>query len=179
MPDSDTHPADAADPVMDRITMAVVAARSGDTDEPRAALVDLWTEITAGGDALHRCTLAHHLADLYDDPARALIWDVRALDAADALTDDRAQQHHASLRVAGFYPSLHLNLSDDLRRLASFDAAADHLAAARDRVSALPDEDYGRFIRAAIDGVGAAVDRRSTERRASAPGSGSGSGSAS
>ncbi|WP_296388647.1 hypothetical protein [Williamsia sp.] len=113
---------------------------------------------------------AHHLADLYDDPARALMWDVRALDAADALTDDWAQHHHASLQVAGFYPSLHLNLADNLRRLGSFDAAAEHLAAARERASALPDGDYGALIRGAIDGVGESVDRRSTERRPSAPG---------
>ena len=147
-----------------------MAVHAGDTDGPRATLENLWGEITAAGDALHRCTLAHHLADMYDDPARSLMWDVRALDAADALTDRRARDHHASLSVAGFYPSLHLNLADNLRRLGSFDAAAEHLTAARERVSALPDDDYGQLIRAAIDGVGEAVERRSTEPRPSAPG---------
>lgn len=171
MTDSETNSAAAADPVMQRISEAVVAARSGvDVDGPRSALLALWTEITAGGDPLHRCTLAHYLADLYEDPARALIWDVRALDAADVLTDGRARDHHAGLSVAGFYPSLHLNLADNLRRLGSFAAAAEHLDAARDRSSALPDDDYGRLIRAAIDGVGEAVGRRSTEPRPTAPG---------
>lgn len=169
-PGVNDSPTGAADPIMTAITDAVLAARSGDTDGSRAALVDLWAEITAAGDPMHRCTLAHYLADLYDDPALALMWDVRALDAADALTDNRAQQHHASLQVAGFYPSLHLNLADNLRRLGSFDAAAEHLTAARERVSALPDDDYGQLIRAAIDGVGEAVERRSTEPRPSAPG---------
>ena len=57
------------------------------------------------------------MADLYEDPAQALAWDIRALDAVDALTDQRVQEHHAALQVARFYPSLHLNLADNYRRL--------------------------------------------------------------
>ncbi len=110
------------------------------------------------------------LADLYDDAAVALVWDVRALDAADALGDERAQQHHSSLQVAAFYPSLHLNLADNFRRLGSFDAAADHLARAEDRCTALPDDAYGEMIRSAVADVRRAVVARSTERRGSAPG---------
>lgn len=123
------------------------------------------------GDALHRCTLAHHLADLYADPAEALIWDVRALDAADALTDQRAQEHDAGLRVAGFYPSLHLNIADNLRRLGAF-AAAEHIGKAQARAGALPAGAYGDMIRAVIRGVGEAIAARDTEPRPTAPGAG-------
>ncbi|NKZ93720.1 hypothetical protein GS966_28750, partial [Rhodococcus hoagii] len=123
------------------------------------------------GDPLHRCTLAHYLADLHDDPAQALVWDVRALDAADGLTDDRARQHHASLEVRGFYPSLHLNLADNFRRLGSFDAARAHLDAAVGYLDALGADAYGAMIRAALDEVAADIGRGSTARRASAPGS--------
>lgn len=45
------------------------------------------------------------------------------MDAAGVLTEDRAQQHDSTLHVRGFYPSLHLNIADNLRRLGSFDAA--------------------------------------------------------
>ena len=161
----------APDPTMEAITAAVVRGRGGDVAGARSDLEALWSEIGVGGDPFHRCTLAHYLADLYDDAAVALVWDVRALDAADALGDERAQQHHASLQVAAFYPSLHLNLADNFRRLGSFDAAADHLARAEDRCTALPDDAYGEMIRAALADVRRAVDQHRTERLSSAPGS--------
>ncbi|NYG59008.1 hypothetical protein BJ980_001931 [Nocardioides daedukensis] len=110
------------------------------------------------------------MADPYEDPAEALIWDVRALDAAEAITDERAQQHHASLHVAGFYPSLYLNIADNLRRLSSFDAAAEHIRHAEQHAAALSDDAYGNTIRTAIDEVHEAIDNRDTARRASAPG---------
>ncbi|MFC9518997.1 hypothetical protein ACFTSD_24970 [Nocardiaceae bacterium NPDC056970] len=159
------------DQTMDAITRAVTLGRDGDTDAARAALLDLWAEITPSGDPFHRCTLAHYLADLYDDPAQALMWDVRALDAADNLTNDRVQEHHASLAVRGFYPSLHLNLADNLRRLGSFDAARSHLDAAAEHLDALGDDGYGAMIRTAVAEVGEDVRNESTARRASAPGS--------
>ncbi|WP_336085533.1 hypothetical protein [Nocardia sp. SSK8] len=154
------------DPIMARITAAVTESRSGDTDSARAALVALWSEIGPTGDPLHRCTLAHYLADLHDHPAEALTWDIRALDAADALTDDRLGAHHAGLRVAGFYPSLHLNLADNFRRLGVFPAAAHHLDAARARVDTLADDAYGTTIRRALDELTTAVAAGDTARRA-------------
>lgn len=159
------------DQTMDAITRAVTLGRDGDTDAARVSLLGLWAEITPSGDPFHRCTLAHYLADLYDDPAQALMWDVRALDAADNLTNDRVQEHRASLTVRGFYPSLHLNLADNLRRLGSFDAARSHLDDAAEHLDALGDDGYGAMIRTAVAEVGEDVRNESTARRASAPGS--------
>ncbi|MBF5001704.1 hypothetical protein IRT45_31740 [Nocardia sp. BSTN01] len=160
----------AHDPTMAAIGAAVERGRNGETDSARTQLVELWEQIGSAGDPLHRCTLAHHLADLHTDPAQALVWDVRALDAADALTEARVQSHHASLHIAGFYPSLHLNLADNYRLLGSFAAAAEHIAAARRHTGALADDGYGRLIRRAIEEVAAAIEHRSTRRRDSAPG---------
>ncbi|MFM1725186.1 hypothetical protein ABEU20_003790 [Rhodococcus sp. PAM 2766] len=160
-----------SDRTMDAITAAVTRGREGDTAAARSALLGLWAEITPTGDPFHRCTLAHYLADLHDDPAQALVWDVRALDAADALTNDRVREHHAGLAVRGFYPSLHLNLADNFRRLGSFDAARAHLDAAAEYVDALGDDPYGAMIRTALDEIAADVRGGSTARRASAPGS--------
>ncbi len=89
------------DPTMAAITDAVTAGRSGDTAAARLSLESLWDEIGPDGDALHRCTLAHFLADLYDDAATSLVWDARALEAADSLDDTRVQQEHASLQIRG------------------------------------------------------------------------------
>lgn len=154
-----------ADPIMDRITKGVNDFRTGDPDHARAALLEVWADIGAGGDPLHRCTLAHYLADVYDDPAEALVWDVRALDAADALTDARLNDHHPGLRVAGFYPSLHLNLADNFRRLGAFAAAARHLDAARENLGTLPDDDYGALIRGAVAEVALAIEAGDISRR--------------
>ncbi|WP_278312597.1 hypothetical protein [Lolliginicoccus levis] len=165
-----TDTAATPDPTMEAIGNAVVLGREGDTESARRGLLGVWQQIGPAGDPLHRCTLAHYLADLYEAPAEALIWDVRALDAADALTDERAQQHHASLHVAGFYPSLYLNIADNLRRLGAFEAAAEHINHAEQHTSALSDDAYSRTIRAAISEVRQAIGNRDTARRASAPG---------
>nr|WP_224289989.1 hypothetical protein [Streptomyces olivaceus] len=73
--------------------------------------------------------------------------------------------HHAGLRVAGFYPSLHLNLADNYRRLGSFDAATAHLHAAEEHVPDLPQDAYGALLRTALDEVAQAVSRRDTTKR--------------
>ncbi|MBZ6303569.1 hypothetical protein KVH08_02045 [Streptomyces olivaceus] len=153
------------DPTMDAIGQAVSEGRTGSTLSARRKLLGLWSAIGVTGDPLHRCSLAHYLADLYEDPAQALAWDVRALDAADAMTDQRAQEHHAGLRVAGFYPSLHLNLADNYRRLGSFDAATAHLHAAEEHVPDLPQDAYGALLRTALDEVAQAISRRDTTKR--------------
>ncbi|MCI0386758.1 hypothetical protein [Streptomyces sp. CNQ085] len=164
-----TTPA-APDPTMEAIGAAVAEGQTGQAQAARRKLLDLWSAIGPTGAPLHRCTLAHHLADLYEDPARAMAWDVRALDAADAVTERRLREHHAGLRIAAFYPSLHLNLADDYRRLGSFDAAAEHIDAARGHAPDLPEGAYGDFLRTAVEQVAEAITRRDTTRRSSAPG---------
>ncbi|WP_067472086.1 hypothetical protein [Nocardia amamiensis] len=157
------------DQTMAVITHAVALGHDGRPDDAREALLALWSSLGPQGDPLHRCTLAHYLADLYDDAAEALTWDVRALDAADSLTNDRAKSYDASLRVVAFYPSLHLNLADNYRRLGSFAAAQREIDAARSRLHTLGDDGYGTLIRMAVADVEAAIRERRTERRASAP----------
>ncbi|GAA2558158.1 hypothetical protein [Streptomyces levis] len=158
------------DPTMEAIGQAVVEGRTGDILSARHKLLNLWSEIGVTGDPLHRCSLAHYLADLYEDPAQALAWDVRALDAADAVTERRAQEHHASLHIAGFYPSLHLNLADNYRRLGSFNAATEHINAAQEHAPSLPQDAYGASLRTALDEVAEAISRRNITKRPSAPG---------
>ncbi|MFF8717408.1 hypothetical protein ACF07T_39300 [Streptomyces sp. NPDC015184] len=158
------------DPTMEAIGRAVVEGRTGDVLSARHKLLELWSVIGVTGDPLHRCSLAHYLADLYEDPARALAWDVRALDAADAVTEQRVQEHHAGLHITGFYPSLHLNLADNYRRLGSFDAAREHIDAAKEHAPGLPQDAYGASLRTALEEVAEAIASRDTAKRPSAPG---------
>ena len=84
---------------MDRVTAAIRRGQTGDRTTARQDLAILWTEVEqTGGDAFHRCVIAHFLADLQDDLRDELAWDERALAAVACVTDERAQEFHASLR---------------------------------------------------------------------------------
>ncbi|CCH18606.1 hypothetical protein [Micromonospora lupini] len=138
------------DPTMTRIGEAVQLGRSGQKVRARNALTALWDEIGARGDAFHRCTLAHYLADLQDTTEAELRWDERALAAVSDLTDERAQRYLSSLAAQAFLPSLHLNLADCHRRLGNAAQARKHLAGAREHLAHLPDDAYGEAIRTAV-----------------------------
>ena len=93
------------------------------------------------------------MADVQDDVDNELVWDLRALAAADALTDDRAVRAGVSSPVAAFYPSLHLNLAECYRKLGDFSRAREHLERGRTVVGTLHDDGYGRTIKGALDGL--------------------------
>lgn len=139
------------DDVMERIQEAITLHRAGDADAARGRFAGVWAEISPDGDAFHRCVLAHYMADTQDDPRQELTWDLRALQAADALTDERVKEHHASLAIRGFYPSLHLNLAEDYRKIGDVPAAKSHLRLAETYAGELNDDAYGGGVRAALD----------------------------
>ncbi|MES9591089.1 hypothetical protein ACIODX_29905 [Streptomyces sp. NPDC088190] len=140
----------STDAVMTRIGQAIMLLHGGDREEARNRLGALWSEIGEDGDALHRCTLAHYMADTQDDPGDELAWDLRALTAADELTDERAAQHPDAPAVSAFRPSLHLNLAADYVKLRRPDGARFHLDRARVASGVLADDGYGAGVRAAI-----------------------------
>ncbi|MGC4835688.1 hypothetical protein ACLQ3D_14420 [Micromonospora vinacea] len=160
-----------ADPTMTRIIEAVQLGQSGASARARELLTALWDELGPTGDALHRCTLAHYLADLQDTTEAELAWDERALAAVSELTDERAQEYLPSLQVQeylpslqvqAFLPSLYLNLADCHRRLGNVGLAREHLAQAREHLVRLPDDPYGESIRAAVSDF---VEDDPTDRR--------------
>ena len=157
------------DETMAEFAAAVALGRGGARAEARRRLTDLWARVGPDGDPLHRVSIAHFLADLQDDVRAELRWDERALAAAGDLTDERAQQYDAALRVRGLLPSLHLNLADCLRRLGDAPGARQHLAQAEASVDELADDAYGRMIRAGLWHVREALDAGSTEPLPSAP----------
>ncbi|MEV6766296.1 hypothetical protein AB0N16_37870 [Streptomyces sp. NPDC051105] len=132
----------APDAVLTRIGQVVMLHHAGDREEARRRLLDLWAELGEHGEPLHRCTLAHYLADTQDDPSDELAWDLRALSAADEAAGAEG--------LRGFYPSLHLNLAADYVKLGRTEAARTHLRRARGAAAALGDDGYGDGVRAAI-----------------------------
>ncbi|MFJ2607293.1 hypothetical protein ACIQOU_34905 [Streptomyces sp. NPDC091279] len=140
----------ASDQVMTRIGQSVILHHAGDREEARDRFLALWAEIGEDGAALHRCTLAHYLADTQDDPSDELAWDLRALTAAEELTDGRLAEHEGAPAVRALYPSLHLNLAADYVKLGRSGAARTHLRRARGAAETLAEDRYGQGVRAAI-----------------------------
>ncbi len=157
------------DAVMTRIGQAVMLLHAGDREEARNRFGVIWSEIGERGEALHRCTLAHYMADTQDDPGDELAWDLRALTAAEGLTGamvtDTAARHRDTDAVRALVPSLHLNLAEDYMKLQRFEAARLHLDRAWNAVGVLEDDGYG-------GGVRAALGRMEQRMRGSAPGEG-------
>ncbi|WP_329322404.1 hypothetical protein [Streptomyces sp. NBC_01262] len=126
---------------MTRIGQVVMLLHGGDREEARNRFAGLWEQIGEEGDPLHRCMVAHHMADTQDDPEDELDWDVRALRAASGMSGEVAR---------GFYPSLHLNLAASYWRVGEERMAISHLGRARESCSALGEDAYGDRIRAAV-----------------------------
>ncbi|MCZ4606744.1 hypothetical protein O3S80_23900, partial [Streptomyces sp. Lzd4kr] len=122
----------APDAVLTRIGQVVMLLHAGDREEARRRLLDLWAELGEGADPLHRCTLAHYLADTQDDPLDELAWDLRALEAAEGAG--------GAVAVRALYPSLHLNLAADYVKLERTETAIAHLRRARGTAGVLGDD---------------------------------------
>jgi hypothetical protein len=146
----------APDPTMARIGEGIALRERGDRAGARRLLEETWTAIGGeAGDPLHRCALAHSMADVCDDVTEELRWDERALAAAAAVTEEQAARAGMTAGVAAMYPSLHLNLADCHRRLGDLAAARAHLALGQAAAGALPDDGYGQLIRGGLDRLAA------------------------
>ena len=143
------------DAVMSEIGRATELGQRGERQSARQLFTELEQQIGPGGDALHRVALAHAMADVQDDPHDELAWDLRALQAADAVTDQRAALAGVAGPVAGFYPSLHLNLGEDYRKLGDLPAARRHLELGQESAAALGDDGYSRMIRGGLERLAA------------------------
>jgi hypothetical protein len=139
------------DEIMARLGHAIAISQRGQRAEAREAFAEIWAEISDGGGPLHRCVLAHHMADVQDDPCQELVWDLRALDAAQSVTDERAAAAGATLPVEGFYPSLHLNLGEDYRKLGDIAQARHHLDLGQRAAAFLGDDPYSSMIVRGLD----------------------------
>ncbi|MFE6027801.1 hypothetical protein [Streptomyces niveus] len=151
------------DPVMAEIGRGMELGQRGERDAAREVFAGVWDRLGADGDPFHICALAHSMADVQDHPREELVWDLRALEAADLVSDERARLAGVASPVAAFYPSLHLNLGDVYRRLGEWDLARAHLARGLDAVGTLGDDGYGQLIRGGLDRLAQRLAERSGE----------------
>ncbi len=141
------------DETMTRIGHGVELGQRGEKEDARRLFTELWAQIGPAGDPLHRVALAHAMADVQDDPQVELAWDLRALQAADLVTDQRAAQAGVTSPVSGFYPSLYLNLGEDYRKLHDLPAARRNLELGRAAAQALGDDGYSMMIKRGLDAL--------------------------
>jgi hypothetical protein len=140
------------DPTMTRIGQGIELRQQGERGAARTLFAQVWSDIGGeGGDPFHRCALAHSMADVQDDVQEELGWDLRALEAADLVTDERAAEAGVTSPVAAFYPSLHLNLGECYRKLGNLEAAGEHLRRGQVAVGTLGDDGYGQMIKGGLD----------------------------
>jgi hypothetical protein len=131
----------------------------GEREAARDLFAQIWDDIGGEqGDPLHVCVLAHSMADVQDDVHQELMWDLRALAAADLVTDERVGQAGVTLSVAGLYPSLHLNVSECYRKLGDLGRARQHLKQARAEIGALGDDEYGQLIKGGLERLAEQLD---------------------
>ncbi|MEO3977434.1 hypothetical protein [Streptomyces sp. CAU 1734] len=139
----------AEDTVMTRIGQALMLLHGGDREEARNRFGALWAEIGETGEAFHRCTLAHYMADTQDDPGDELAWDLRALAAAEGPDGGRGTGAGTSPAVRAFSPSLHLSLAADYLKLHRPEPARIHLDRARAAMDSLGEDGRGDGMRTA------------------------------
>lgn len=120
-----------------------LALQSTDRPAALAHLMGMWDGLAAD-DKAGQCILAHYIADLHDDVADELRWDEAALAASRDVTDADLQNLHPTLTVAGFIPSLQLNVADCYRRVGRFEdaqsALSNSIAFNESLPSALPEQ---------------------------------------
>jgi hypothetical protein len=139
-----------ADSVFDEIHEGIRLREAGKPEHARVVLSALWSQVDAADDPFARCFLAHSLADVQDDPREELRWDLVALKAGEAVTEERAGERGVPGGCRGLFPSLHLNLAESYLRIGDERQARQHYATGLEFVPYLGPDAYGDSIRDAF-----------------------------
>lgn len=139
----------AAKSAIDEIYEAVAVLQSGQKREARQRLLDLWERLKSCALPAERCILAHFLADTEEEARQELDWDLIALQSA---TGGPSESNAEALtpELAGFLPSLHLNVGDAYRRLGDLPAARRHADFGLSWTKELRADGYGDLIKSGL-----------------------------
>ena len=148
------------DPTLERIRSAFRLFCHGERSAGQEQLAAIWDELGPDGDVFHRCVTAHYLADTRETMEEQLEWDLRALEIADSLDRERAKTYPLAAAIRAFYPSLHLNLADDYRKLGNFEAARRHADWGTELSGSLGLDAYGQAVRAGLVRVDSQIGER-------------------
>jgi len=112
------------DELIARIAEGIARSLQGDRTAARSILTGVWGRIGADGDPFHRCAVARSMHDVVDDPADELLWELRLLDAADALAAERIALDRRGRPGHRAGPSPARVPADVIRRLGEMDRAS-------------------------------------------------------
>jgi hypothetical protein len=142
---------DPENPVVKLCALGMEAEGAGRPGEARSLFEQAWR---TAGDDYELCVAAHYLARHQEGPRETLRWNAACLRYADRVGDER---------VAGFYPSLYLNMGHSHEQTGELRQAEECYRAAEARLSSLPDGPYGDMVR---DGVARGLARLEEARAA-------------
>lgn len=143
---------DPENPVVKLCVRGMEAEAEGRHTDARDLFAQAWA---AAGDDFEACIAAHYMARHAGTPQDTHRWNAEALRRADAVADER---------VAGFRPSLYLNLGRSLEDLGDAEGAGRYYALAAEGVDGLP---AGRYAEVVRNGVAAARQRTTASAQAS------------
>ncbi|GII84300.1 hypothetical protein Ssi03_22900 [Sphaerisporangium siamense] len=133
---------DPANVVVRLCTEGMRAEAEGRPEDARRLFDQAWAERSDDFDA---CVAAHYVARQQDSPEEVLLWNAVALHHAKEAGDER---------VAGFFPSLYLNMGASHELLGDPAEAERYFRLAEDHAPALPPGPYGDMLRQGIvDGL--------------------------
>lgn len=135
---------DPENPVVKLCMEGMRAEGAGELEKARALFAQAWQ---TAQDDFEACVAAHFVARHQPTPEEALYWNQVALDRAEAAGNER---------VAGFYPSLYLNLGYAYEMLGEDEAARHCYNLAAAQASRLPAGRYGDLVR---DGISRGIKR--------------------
>jgi tetratricopeptide (TPR) repeat protein len=118
----------------------ISAEMAGKADEAKRLYQQAWEART---DDYEACIVAHYLARVQRTPSEALNWNRESLRYADAVNDER---------VAGFYPSLYLNMGKAYEHLEKREEARKFYGLAEGKAVTLPEGKYGDMVRQGVAG---------------------------
>ncbi|WP_328385682.1 hypothetical protein OHS81_17495 [Streptomyces sp. NBC_00400] len=129
------------DPELPVVRLCVEGMRAEAEGRSERAL-DLFQQAwDIAADDYEACVAAHYVARHQNSPEETLRWNQECLDRAGRVGDER---------VAGFYPSLYVNMGHACRRLGRTALAHTYFTRAAERVGDAPEGQYGDWNRFAI-----------------------------
>jgi tetratricopeptide (TPR) repeat protein len=138
---------DPDNPIVKLCAQGMEAESSGDLTKAKACFERAWDQAS---DSWERCVAAHYLARHQTTPEATLQWNEECLRQADAVGDDS---------VAGFYPSLCLNIGYSHEVLGNRQQALDAYRGAERLLDSLPAGPYADMVKDGVTRGLARMDR--------------------
>lgn len=150
---------DPDDPVVQLCIAGMTAEGAGDLDAAAARFRDAWD---AHRTAYQGCIAAHYLARHQPDDTAALEWNRTALRLAEQADAEGAD-------IAGFIPSLRLNLAHSHELLGQLDEARAELEIALVHLDALPESPYRGVVEQGLVNIRHRIDQHGTDQHGTTP----------